>query len=119
MEAAKAANDLEGQAEAALGAAAQSADQASWFEAAIKDFRTAGNRKAEANAMENLGYAYLGVGAPEKALDSFSQALPFRKELGDRKATAQTLLRIAYVHNALRHTAEAVDFYNQSIPILA
>lgn len=84
----------------------------------------AGDRKAEAEALHNLGFATASRGlkdqAPERiaeGLAHFEAALPLRRAAGDRDGEARTLELAARMHQSLRKPALGVEPAQQAVAI--
>jgi DNA-binding SARP family transcriptional activator/Tfp pilus assembly protein PilF len=67
----------------------------------VASARSAGHRRGEAWALQNLGQALARVRDPE-ALAALEQALSIRRETGDRKGEAQTAISLADAYHKLQ-----------------
>jgi len=119
LDAAKAAQDWEGQAESEKGLARASkpTDRIPWFEAALKDFKAAGNKKEVGAALNNLGVANFDLSRFQKARDYYYRALTISQELGDRNMQFRLLNNIGLVFGKLDKPHEALVYYKNALSI--
>src|SRR5215475_7616339 len=68
---------------------------------ALDLYRRAGDRKREAETLNNVGLVHHSLGETQKALDKFKEALPLRQAVDDRRGEAITLNNIGLVYRAL------------------
>ena len=87
------------------------------WEAALKLYREAGDRRGEANTLTSIGRVYSDLGEQQKALDYYSQSLPLYRATGDRSGEANTLTSIGRVYSDLGEKQKALDYYSQSLPL--
>ncbi len=79
--------------------------------------RAGDDRDAVAASLNNIGLAYATVGESQKALDSFSEALPINRALQNRRSEATTLNNIGLTYGNLGEYQKALDFFIQALPI--
>jgi CHAT domain-containing protein len=87
-----------------------------YLDQSLKLSRAAGNdRGGEAETLTNLGWCRLSLGQLDLAQNTFTEALPIRRDLGDRTGEAITLLGLAHaergmgnLHNARLHVEAAL-----------
>ncbi len=96
---------LHGDGVAALGHAQQ----------ALLLYLAAGQRRGEANALNNLGWHHAHLGGYQEALDYCGQALALHRELADRPGEAATLDTIGYAHHHLGHHEDAIACCQQAL----
>ena len=85
---------------------------------ALAASRRAGDRRGQALASHELGYAYLRLGICENARVHLLHALDLNRELGDREEQAHNHIELAEVENyqgrpdeALGHARQSFDLY--------
>ena len=78
-------------------------------------FHEAGDRSGEAFVLHGVGYIYVVLGAPTKALDYFQQALILRRAGGDKRGEAITDTNIAVIYGMLGDTAKELNYHEQSL----
>jgi CHAT domain-containing protein/Tfp pilus assembly protein PilF len=84
---------------------------------ALDLYRKAGDRKREAETLNNVGLVYHSLGETQKALDKFNEALPLRRAVGDRRGEALTLNNIGLIHRSLGETQKALEKYNEALSL--
>jgi CHAT domain-containing protein/predicted negative regulator of RcsB-dependent stress response len=84
---------------------------------ALDLYRKAGDRKREAETLNNVGLAYHSLGETQKALDKFNEALPLRRAVGDRRGEALTLNNIGLIHRSLGESQKALEKYNEALSL--
>jgi len=84
---------------------------------ALDLYRKAGDRKWEAETLNNVGLVYHSLGEMQKALEKFDEALPLRRAAGDRRGEAITLNNIGLVYRSLGDSQKALDKYNEALPL--
>ena len=84
------------------------ADFIAMLRIALESARQAGNRRAEAWVLNNLGDALGTIRDPE-GIRHLDRSLTIRREIGDRKGEAQTANNLADAYQALGRTDEALD----------
>jgi CHAT domain-containing protein len=85
--------------------------------AALNEAHAAGDAKAEARTLSEIGYLYFSIGEKQKTLDCFNQALTLRRGVNDRSGQAGALNDIGVVYKDLDERQKALDSYNQAIAI--
>jgi DNA-binding SARP family transcriptional activator len=75
---------------------------------ALDSARRAGNRRAEAWVLNNLGDA-LGVSGHPEGIGDLERSLGIRREIGDRMGEIQTANNLADAYQRLGRAAEALD----------
>lgn len=78
------------------------------YDEALRLHRLIGNKRGEADTLDNLGMMHAFMGDPYEALNHFQQALVIRDDLNEPKGLGMTLSNIGYAHALLRHTEEAL-----------
>jgi CHAT domain-containing protein len=86
------------------------------YEEALLLWRTIGDRFAEAQTLNSLGFL-VSLAGPMKALEYFNQALAIRQEIKDRNGEGETLNNIAAMHSALGKKEQALEYYNRALPL--
>ncbi|HEY9432845.1 MAG TPA: tetratricopeptide repeat protein [Blastocatellia bacterium] len=84
---------------------------------ALDLYRKAGDRKWEAETLNNVGLVYHSLGEMQKALDNYNEALPIRRVAGDRRGEAITLNNIGLVYRSQGEMQKALEKYNEALPI--
>jgi tetratricopeptide (TPR) repeat protein len=84
---------------------------------ALDLYRKAGDRKWEAETLNNVGLVYHSLGEMQKAMEKFNEALPLRRAVGDRRGEAITLNNIGLVHRSLGDQQKALNKYNEALPL--
>src|SRR6266508_3691910 len=84
---------------------------------ALDLYRRVGDRKWEAETLNNVGLVYHSLGEMQKALDIYNEALPLRLAVGDRRGEAITLNNIGMVYRSLGEMQKALEKYNEALPI--
>lgn len=87
------------------------------YREAIEQWRAAGDRKWEAQALNNIGIVYRNASQFEKAADSFGQALAVRREIKDRDGEGATLNGLATLYLRQSQSEKARGFYEQALAI--
>lgn len=87
------------------------------FHEALALYRSAGDRKGEAQTLNNIGVTYWQLGEMENALRLDNEALEARRAAGDQAGEAQTLNNIGMVHWSSGEIPQALDFFNQALPL--
>jgi len=84
---------------------------------ALDLYRRVGDRKWEAETLNNVGLVYHSLGEMQKALDIYNEALPLRLAVGDRRGEAITLNNIGLVYRSLGEMQKALEKYNEALPL--
>jgi CHAT domain-containing protein/tetratricopeptide (TPR) repeat protein len=84
---------------------------------ALPLWRAAGDRRGEAETLDELGSVCHDLGETEKALEYLTRALPLFRLVGDRSGEAQTLNETGAVYDLLGERQKALDYYNQALPL--
>jgi CHAT domain-containing protein/Tfp pilus assembly protein PilF len=87
------------------------------YQEAMELFRRAGDRKREANTLNNIGTVYNSLGEKQKALETHNEVLPIRRAIGDRRGEAVALNNIGLVYWSLGEMEKALEKYNEALPI--
>ena len=77
-----------------------------------------GNRWAEGNAWDSLGYAEHHLGDLAEATACYQRALSLYRESGDRFSEADALTRLGDTHHAAGEVAQAREAWQQALAIL-
>ena len=76
-----------------------------------------GDRKGEANSVNNLGVAYRNLGDYRKAIDFQQQSLTIAREIGYRQGEGTSLGNLAIAYENLGDYQKAIDFHQKSLAI--
>ena len=87
------------------------------YENALPLWRAAGDRRGEAETLDELGGVYHDLGENRKALHYLARALPLLQAVSDRDGEAHTLNDIGAVYDDFGEKQKAVDYYNQALPL--
>ena len=87
------------------------------YQEALKLYRRAGDRRGEAETINNIGEIYYNLGEKQKALETTTEALPIFRAAGDRGGEAVALHNIGAVNRSLGETQKALEKYNESLAI--
>jgi tetratricopeptide (TPR) repeat protein len=87
------------------------------YQEALDLFRRAGDRRAEAITLNNIGLVYDTLGEARKALEKYNEALPISRAIGDRRAEAVALNSIGEAYRSLGEMRKALEKYNEALPI--
>ncbi len=88
------------------------------FEESLPLWRAAGDQRAEAVALSNIGKAYDLLSETGRALDYYNRALTILRTVGDRSSEAATLNNIGLLHDSLGEKRKALDSYNLALSLL-
>ena len=86
------------------------------YEEALPQWREIGDRFAEGQTLDNLGFLLWRLGAPAKAIEYYNQALSIRQEVKDHEGEGETLNNIAAAYSALGKKEQALEYYNRALP---
>ena len=87
------------------------------YEEALAQWRAIGDRFAEAQTLNSLGFLQMSMSGPAKALEYFNQALTIREEIKDRDGEGETLNNIAATHSQLGKKELALEYYGRALPL--
>ncbi len=87
------------------------------YEEALSRWREVGDRFAEAQTFNSLGFLHGSMNGPMKALEYFNQALTIRQEIKDRDGEGETLNNIAATHSQLGKKEQALEYYSRALPL--
>jgi tetratricopeptide (TPR) repeat protein len=87
------------------------------YHEALELYRRAGDRRGEAETLNNIGLVYWSLGERQKALDKLDEALPIRREVGDRRGEGVTLNNLGLVYRLSGETQKGVDKFNEALLI--
>ena len=87
------------------------------YDEAIAHFLAAGDRNAQANALNNKGLAYVLIGEYQESLNYFTKARSIFRDVNDRAGEALTRLNFGFVYDELDEKQKALDEYLQVLPI--
>jgi CHAT domain-containing protein len=85
-------------------------------EEALPQWREIGDRFAEGQTLDNIGFLLWRLGAPAKAIEYYNQALSIRQEIKDQEGEGETLNNIAASYSALGKKEQALEYYNRALP---
>lgn len=84
-------------------------------------FKEFGDLSWATNSIENAGLVYSALNEPERVLESYTEALPFRRANGhltgvadDLTNLASALIKVGRVTDALAHLDESLKIYEQT-----
>ncbi|HEX6682406.1 MAG TPA: tetratricopeptide repeat protein [Candidatus Limnocylindrales bacterium] len=92
-------------------------DAAALHEPALNLARRLGNRPAELDALNRLGYVHRMLGSYERASDHYGRALQIAQAIGDRGGELNALDGVARVHWMLGSYEQASDHYGRALRI--
>jgi CHAT domain-containing protein/Tfp pilus assembly protein PilF len=87
------------------------------YNQALPVFRQTGNRKGEAEVLNNLGRTYNNLAQRDKALEVLNQALPICREIHYREGEATALNTIGRAYLEMGREQDALQVLNQAMPI--
>ena len=79
--------------------------------------RKIGDKKAEADILNNIGTVYRYLDEYSQALNFFQQSLAIKKQIGDKKSEVVTLNNIGFIYRKLGKYNQALDSYQQVLAI--
>ncbi len=88
-----------------------------WSTVALERAREAGDRKAEALLINDIGYTLRKMGRWDEALDYFHHSLTIRREIGDRSGEIVTLNNIGKIYRYKRQLDMAMDYQQRALQI--
>jgi CHAT domain-containing protein/Tfp pilus assembly protein PilF len=88
------------------------------YHEALELYRRSGDRRSEANTLNNIGQIYYLLGETQKALEKLNEALPIRRAIVDRGGTAQTLNNLGVIYRSFGEMQKALECYNEALPIM-
>jgi CHAT domain-containing protein len=84
----------------------------------LKFYETIGDHRGQAIALNNYGDFLLKLSQNQKALNTFSQALPLSEKVQDKSILTNTLYNLARAHKGLGNYAAGLSFIEQSLKII-
>src|SRR5262245_16732126 len=87
------------------------------YEEALPQWREIGDRFAEGQTLDCLGFLLWLLGAPAKAIEYYNQALSIRQEIKDHYGEGESLNNIAAAYSALGKKEQALEYYNRALPL--
>jgi CHAT domain-containing protein/Tfp pilus assembly protein PilF len=87
------------------------------YQEALELYRKAGDRKGEAQALNNIGLVHRSLGEMQKALEKLNEALPVRRAAGDRKGEADTLNNIGVIYGSTGEMQKALEKFSEALNI--
>ena len=94
--------------------AGQPREAAAAYERAAAAFRAAGDMRATALALSNLGMSLARAGETDGAIAPLEEAVALLRELGDYHAEGQVLANLGSVHGRAGRQAEALDYWRDA-----
>lgn len=85
--------------------------------ALVEQFRKAGNRQAEANALCAIANSYNALHQQQKSIDYFRLALAIWRELGNKESEATTLAHIGDVYRGWGFPDQSNHFYRDALAV--
>jgi len=86
------------------------------YEEALPRWREIGDRFAEGQTLDCLGFLLWLLGEPAKAIEYYDQALTIRQGIEDHEGEGETLNNMAAAYSALGKKEQALDYYNRALP---
>jgi serine phosphatase RsbU (regulator of sigma subunit)/Tfp pilus assembly protein PilF len=74
-------------------------------------------KKAEAAALNNIGYIYDNFGELQKALASYQQSLKIAIAVGDKYGQSEGYNNMAFIYNSRGDIAKALSYHQQSLTL--
>ncbi len=74
-------------------------------------------RKAMADALNNMGYAYDHFGDITRSLDCYTRSLKIYESIGDKNGIASVLNNIGYTYEEQNDFANAKEYYKKSLTL--
>lgn len=87
------------------------------YNQALPVFRQTGNRKGEAEALDNIGRTYNNLAQRDKAIEAFNQALPIAREIHNGESEATALDGIGRAYLEMGREQDSLQYLNQALPI--
>jgi CHAT domain-containing protein/Flp pilus assembly protein TadD len=87
------------------------------FEQALVITKAIDDKILQGRTLNNIGYAYEGLGQYSKALDTYQQALAIRQSINDQAGVGVTLNNIGVLYDSLGRYAQALESYKQALDI--
>ncbi|MEA2206049.1 MAG: hypothetical protein QOE77_2825 [Blastocatellia bacterium] len=87
------------------------------YEAALKLWREAGEKKGEAYTFNEIGVLYATLGEPQKALGYYDQAVTLWRQMGDRLNEGNTKNNIGSAYTRLGDMQKALEYYAQALSL--
>jgi CHAT domain-containing protein len=88
------------------------------YQEALDLYRRAGDRRGEAETLNNAAVIYHTIGDVQKALEKFNESLPSVRAIGERVGEAIILNNIGAIHRLRGDAQKALDKFNESLAIL-
>ncbi len=77
--------------------------------------RDVGDKRGEAETLNNISLVYKDLGEKQKALEYLNQALPLVRVVGNKNGEAGILNNIGLVYSGLGENQKALNYYNQAL----
>jgi len=87
------------------------------YEEAVEKWRGAGERKWEAQTLNDLGIVYERLGQNQKAIDHYEQALAISREIRDRRGEGSALHGLSVIYESLSQYERAINYSQQALAI--
>jgi CHAT domain-containing protein/Tfp pilus assembly protein PilF len=87
------------------------------YKEALELFRATGNRKSEADVLDNLGLLHAFLADTSQALTYFQDALILRQRLKDPRGLGITLSNIGFTYALLGKNPEALQEFDRALPL--
>jgi tetratricopeptide (TPR) repeat protein len=84
------------------------------YHEALELYRRSGDRRGEADTLNNIGTVYYTLEEMRKALEKYHEALPIFKAVGERSGESDTLQYMCRVYYFLGETQKALEKCNES-----
>ena len=88
-----------------------------WLESQLRAARSVEERRAEGNALCNLGNAHANLGDARKAIQYYEMQLVIAREIGDRLGEGNALGNLGVAHAHLGDARKAIEYYEMQLVI--
>lgn len=85
------------------------------FDKALQLRQSSGDRRGEAETLNNIARIYESSGQRQKAIEYYTRSLQPWQEVGDQYGQAWTLFNIGRVHYLSQDAQEALDYQNRAL----
>lgn len=87
------------------------------YKESLRQWREAGDRRAEAIALQSIGILYRIMGELQHSIEYYGQALALQKASNDRRGEGFTLNFIGLAHALRGEFGQAEQYYNQALTL--
>jgi tetratricopeptide (TPR) repeat protein len=92
-------------------------DRIQWIEAGLRAARFLNDRESESKHLAHLGDAYMDLGNPHKAIESYGRRLAIARESGNRRAEESTLGNMGIAYQRLGDGEKSRELGEQALAI--